>query len=281
MNTSWRRRALFLTIWLLSATLSFVLLQSVLDDDNNDGRDRRPPMVSPGSPASVGTMSGTSGGVELTVTLTDIYDEAATFMVPERQARAVPPPHVQDCRQFASWAYRNGAIPVGAEPGHLLTMRAGHIADVVIESIEAVPIAEVLIEPEQGPWVSLSCREASSARTSAPNYGTDDGWYRLLPGHEVRVPVELEGRGGEPPFPSGVWEYYLRVHLLVDGVEQVRELRDEEGRNFRCCGRTTFMGFLAAQYEWTLSPTRTLRYCAEQRWVHEPPPLVCHTTIPG
>ncbi|MFI2652592.1 MULTISPECIES: hypothetical protein [Micromonospora] len=210
------------------------------------------------------------------------YSDELTFEVPERQARTAPPPQVRDCRQIASWARRNEAVPVGGEPAHVLTVRAGRSVDVVVHSVVAVPVAEVSREQERGPWVELACREADPTATVPPDARWDGRPHVLVPGQTVRLRVDLDAP--EPaglPFPGRMWDYYLRVDLEVDGVTQVRELRDESGGYFRCCGRITYMGYLAARYEWTPSPTPTLRYCPELRWVDEPPPRVCQAREPG
>ncbi|MEO3777533.1 hypothetical protein ABGB16_11940 [Micromonospora sp. B11E3] len=283
MSVAWRRRALLLATWALSCALSFALLQALLDVTGRDRPTGPPGAAAPGGPASPGTTVSSADAVELTATLAGTrYSDELTFEVPERQARTVPPPQVRDCRQFASWARRNGAVPVGGEPVHLLTVHAARSVDVVIHSVVAVPVAQVPRDQEQGPRVELACRESRPTPTVTPDVRTDRGPHVLAPGQTVRLLVDLADP--EPAglsFPAGVSRYHLRVDLEVDGVTQVRELRDEAGGYFRCCGRITFMGYQAARYEWTLSPTPTLRYCPELRYADEPPPRVCQPREPG
>ncbi|GAA2709739.1 hypothetical protein ACFY2R_23475 [Micromonospora olivasterospora] len=283
MSAAWRRRALLLATWAVAWALAFAALHTLLGDGGDDRPAGPPRAAVPGGPAPAGTTPGGADAVELTAALEGTrYSDELTFEVTERQARTAPPPQVRDCRQFASWARRNEAVPVGGEPVHVLTVRAGRSVDVAVHSVVAVPVAEVPQDRERGPRVELTCREAGPTPTVTPDVRKDRGPHVLVPGQAIRLLVDLDAP--EPaglPFPSRTRDYYLRVDLEVDGVTQVRELRDEAGGYFRCCGRITYMGYLAARYEWTLSPTPTLRYCPELRWVDEPPPRVCQARRPG
>ncbi|WP_416906131.1 hypothetical protein [Micromonospora echinospora] len=250
-----RRGALLLATFALSWAVSFAAIQALRDDDH---RPALPPgAAATDSPHSAAPTASSADAVSLTATLTGTrHSDELAFEVTEARARTVPPAEVRDCNQFATWAQRDGALPVGLEPVHVLTVRAERSVDVSVHGVEAVPVAQIRREREQGPWVELTCRDGRPTPTAAPDARDVAGPHVLVPGQTIRLPVDLTGPGSAgDTFPTGGWSYYLRVDLEVDGVPQRRELRDEAGGPFHCCGRTTFMGYQAARYEWTISPS--------------------------
>ncbi|MFI6824145.1 hypothetical protein ACIBJE_24870 [Micromonospora sp. NPDC050187] len=278
-----RRVALLLATFALSWALSFAVIEALRDDGDDDRPALPPGAAATGSPPSAGTTASSADAVSLTATLTGTrHSHELALEVTEPQARMVPPPQVRDCRQFASWAQREGALPVGFEPVHLLTIRAERSVDVAIHGVVAVPVAQILREREQGPWVELACRQDPPTPTATPEVRDNGEPHVLVPGQTIRLVVDLsDPESAAATFPGGGWNYYLRVDLEIDGVTRSYELRDEAGEHFRCCGRTTFMGYQAARYEWTISPKPTLRYCPELNYVDKPPPRVCQAREPG
>ncbi|MGY3520666.1 hypothetical protein ACVMYR_30675 [Micromonospora sp. PTRAS2] len=285
-------------IGVLPAVLAFAAVYALRSGDSDSGGDRGGDRAgagrataSSGAPAGAGgqpaTSAGPAGAVELAATLSGTaYSTELTFEVPEARARVSPPEWVRDCVRFAAWARDNGGVPVGPEPVHTLTLRARRSVDVQVAAVRAVPIAQVDRAGEQGPWVELACRDGvASPAASPPGRWRGGGMpHPLAAGQTVEVPVELDrlDESGSPvdPFPGGVSDYRLRVELEVDGVPQTYDLRDGD-RDFRCCGRITYMGYQAARYEWTLAPARALRYCAELRYTGKPPPRTCGPRAPA
>ncbi|MDI5939903.1 MULTISPECIES: hypothetical protein [unclassified Micromonospora] len=285
-------------IGVLPAVLAFAAVYALRsgDGDGDGGSDRARPArtaATGGPPAPAGASgqpagsTGPAGAVELAATLSGTaYSTELTFEVPEARARVSPPEWVRDCVRFAAWARDNGGVPVGPEPVHTLTLRARRSVDVQVAAVRAVPVAQVDRAGEQGPWVELACRDGvASPAASPPGRWRGGGMpHPLAAGQTLEVPVELDGldESGGPvdPFPGGVSDYRLRVELEVDGVPQTYNLRDGD-RDFRCCGRITYMGYQAARYEWTLAPARALRYCAELRYTGKPPPRTCGPRAPA
>ncbi|KIR66357.1 hypothetical protein [Micromonospora haikouensis] len=291
-----RRLLRVVAIGVLPAVLAFAAVYA-LRSGNDGGGDR----VEPGRTTATGgappdragagrrpaASAGPAGAVELAATLSGTaYSTELTFEVPEARARVSPPEWVHDCGRFAAWARDNGGVPVGPEPVHTLTLRARRSVDVQVATVRAVPVARVDRPREQGPWVELACRDGVASPAASPpgRWRGGEMPHPLAAGQTLEVPVELDGldESGGPvdPFPSGVSDYRLRVELEVDGVPRTYDLRDGD-RDFRCCGRITYMGYQAARYEWTLSPARALRYCAELRYTGEPPPRTCTPRAPA
>ncbi|WP_431974826.1 hypothetical protein [Micromonospora haikouensis] len=294
-----RRLVRVVAIGVLPAVLAFAAVYALRsgDSDSDSGGDRAgagratASGGAPPAPAGAGgqpaASAGPAGAVELAATLSGTaYSTELTFEVPEARARVSPPEWVRDCGRFAAWARDNGGVPVGVEPVHTLTLRARRSVDVQVTAVRAVPVARVDRAGEQGPQVELACRDGRASPAASPpgRWRGGDMPHPLAAGQTLEVPVELDGldEAGTPvdPFPGGVSDYRLRVELEVDGVPQTYDLRDGD-RDFRCCGRITYMGYQAARYEWTLAPARALRYCAELRYTGEPPPRTCGPRAPA
>ncbi|MFF3855983.1 hypothetical protein [Micromonospora sp. NPDC002575] len=289
-----RRLFRVVAIGVLPAVLAFAAVSALRSGDGGDragpGRTTATGGVPPGRADGSGQPAGSAGSggaVELAATLSGTaYSTELTFEVPQARARVGPPEWVRDCGQFAAWARDNGGVPVGAEPVHTLTLRARRSVDVQVNAVRAVQVARVNRAGEQGPWVELACRDATASPTASPPGRRRGGElpHPLAAGQTLEIPVELDGldESGSPaaPFPGGVSDYRLRVELEVDGTPRTFDLRDGD-RDFRCCGRITYMGYQAARYEWTLSPARALRYCAELRYAGKPPPRTCGPREPA
>ncbi|RGC69123.1 hypothetical protein C5N14_10180 [Micromonospora sp. MW-13] len=290
MSAGRNRLVRLVAVGVLPAMLAFVVVHALRAGDGEDHRGRS----SGGGDVDA---TGPAEALDLTATLVGTrYQREPTFQVRQERAAVSPPPEVRDCRQFAAWAQREGGVPAGPDPVHILSLHARRSVDVQFIGVVAVPVAQPSLDT-QGPWVELACRDAAPAATGPPaatsspaatSFPADDGpayvgaqRHVLTAGQAVELPVDLDPPSGpDRAFPPGIADYYLQVRMEVDGVEQTRELRNGTGY-FRCCGRTTFMGFQAARYEWTLSPARVLRYCAELRYVDRPPPRTCAPREPA
>lgn len=282
-----RRLVRVVAIGVLPAVLAFAAVYALRSGDDDGNHRAEPGRTTATGGVPPAASAGPAGAVELAATLSGTaYSTELTFEVPEARARVSPPEWVRDCGRFAAWARDNGGVPVGVEPVHTLTLRARRSVDVQVAAVRAVPVAQVDRAGEQGPWVELACRDGvASPAASPPGRWRGGGMpHPLAAGQTLEVPVELDGldESGSPvdPFPGGVSDYRLRVELEVDGVPQTYDLRDGD-RDFRCCGRITYMGYQAARYEWTLAPARALRYCAELRYTGKPPPRTCGPRAPA
>ncbi|MFI1195054.1 hypothetical protein ACH4T9_17580 [Micromonospora sp. NPDC020750] len=284
MSGRHRRLTRLVAVGVLPAVLAFAVVRALGSGDGGGGGHQAAPP---------GTMdAGPVGALDMTATLVGTrHSTELAFQVREEQARNGPPQDVRDCRQFAAWAQREGGIVVGWDPVHALSLHARRAVDVNVFSVLPVPVAEVPLTEENGPWVELACRDAAGPLTvPGPVAGSpradpaDDTPHALAAGQRVELLVGPEmawsDEGKVKAFPSGVVEYHLEVRLGVDEGSETLRLRNGTGP-FRCCGRVTFMGFQAARYEWTLSPARTLRYCPELRYADEPPPRTCAPREPG
>jgi hypothetical protein len=284
MSASRRRLVLLVSIWILSGVLAFTAVRMLRPDYGEDHRGQPSNTTDAGAPWA--GPAGAAPAVDLAATLVGTrYSPELTFQVTEDLARVGPPPHVADCRQFSAWVQQNGGIATGREPVHVLSMRARRHVDVLIFSVRVIPVAQVRLTAEQGPWVELACRDSGPDPTVLPTadssrmaQGSDAKPHVLAAGQTLDLPTDLAATyGTEESFPPGASDYYLEVTMEVDGVVESRELRNGASY-YRCCGRTTFMGYQSARYEWNLSPSRTLRYCAELRYTGEPPPRTCVTS---
>lgn len=286
MNTDRRQTALLVVVLVLPALLAFGVVRLL---GASDGAQHRAERSEPSGPADPARPVDSGPAVDLAARFTAPQGGTElTFQIARDRAEAGPPPQVTDCRRFAEWAQRSGGVPVAPEPAHLLSVHARRDLDVTGVSVVAVPIAQVTPTEEDGPWVELACRDdapAPTARASDEGQpsgteaadGAPDRPHVLTTGQTIELPVTLQ-----PPsdtgevLPHGVSDYRLQVRIEIDGVEE-QHLLPEGSASFRCCGRTTFMGFQAARYEWRLSPSRSLRRCAELRYVEEPPLARCET----
>ncbi|MEU1884439.1 hypothetical protein [Micromonospora sp. WMMD987] len=294
MNTGRRQTALLVVVLVLPALLAFGVVR-VLGTRDGGKRQADPPpptnLSSPSNPVgpsggvdSSGVPASDSGpAVDVAARITGTVDGTElTFQVTRDLAEAGPPPQVDDCRRFAEWAQRNGGIPVGFEPVHTLSVHARRNLDVNGVSARVVPVGEVQLSEQDGPFVELACRDGTPAPTTtrSSRAGEEDGEsvdrpHVLTAGQTVELPLLLEASyDTDEVFPHGVVDYQLKVHIGIDGVSEEHLLRNATAP-FRCCGRLTYMGFQAARYEWRLSPARSLRYCAELRYTTEPPPERC------
>ncbi len=269
MSGRWRRRALLMTVWILAAVATFTTARMLRTDDSGD---RGKPQVAATDAA------GVDGAIDVTAAFNlAVHSPETTWQITEDQARKGPPREVENCRQFAAWAQQNGAIQVGIEPIHILSLQARRPIDALSISVEAKPVAPTRPRPEEGPWVAMTCRNDGSGPKASPVGGLRPESevspiepYVLSEGQTLELPVTLSSE----LFPSKVSDYVLEAIIEVDGVLESHELRNGNGY-YRCCGRITFMGYLSATYEWTLSPVRHLRQCEELRYVGKPPPQKC------
>ncbi|RKR92998.1 hypothetical protein BDK92_7495 [Micromonospora pisi] len=281
-----RRLRRILVVWVLPAVLVFTAVYTLRT--NGDHLRGSPPSVNGNSPSTNAPASGDAAPIapgrplDLTAPISGYEGAEPTLLVTEEAARTIPPEYVRDCAQFMEWAQQQGGMPVNINPVHLLSLTARDRVDVEVVQVEAEYVRDVEPPEEEHTWVELSCRDAEPRESTSPTDapapgGADQGSYPLNAGQTLEHLVNVDevqppdsGRlGWHDPF-----EYYLEVELLVDGVPQVHRLANGS-TNFRCCGRTTFMGYQSAGYEWTLTPTRTLRYCAELRYSEQPPPRTC------
>ncbi|MFJ6195062.1 hypothetical protein [Micromonospora sp. NPDC092111] len=283
MNAGRRRVAGAVVILVLPAVLAFTVVRLL---GTGDGGEHRAAPSDPGAPART---DGSGPAVDVVARFAGPEDGAElTFQIGRDQAEAGPPEDIRDCRRFAEWAARNGGVPVGVEPAHVLSVHARRSLDVNGVSVVAVPVGQVPPTWQDGPWVELACRDATPTPAASPG---DPGWppkqedsdeqpdrpLVLTAGQTIELPVALDTSydTGEA-FPHGLSDYQLDVRIEIDGITERHRLRNGSS-SFRCCGRTTFMGFQAARYEWRLTPSRSLRYCAELRYAEAPPPPKCET----
>ncbi|WFE63359.1 hypothetical protein [Micromonospora sp. WMMD714] len=286
MSTGRRQTALLVVVLVLPALLAFGVVRLLGTRDGGRPEAALPePSSQVGQSGTVGPSgvpaSGPGPAVDVVARITGTVDGTElTFQATRDVAEAGPPPQVDDCRRFAEWAQRNGGIPVGFEPVHTLSVHARRNLDVNGVSARVVPVGEVGLTEQDGPFVELACRGGTPAPTTTRRDGEDDEEFVdrphvLTAGQTVELPLLLEAPHdtGEA-FPHGVVDYQLKVSIGIDGVWEEYLLRNGSAP-FRCCGRLTYMGFQAARYEWRLSPARSLRYCAELRYTAEPPPERC------
>ncbi|WDZ83543.1 hypothetical protein [Micromonospora cathayae] len=283
MNARRQRIVGFVVVAVLPALLAFTVVRLLRDDGG--GAQRAAPSHT-GGPAVPPSPAVSDGDVDLAVRFAGSAPGVEpTFMINEKQAAAGPPPEIRDCRRFADWAQRVGGIPVDFTPSHVLSVHARRSLDLNGAWIEAVPVAQVSITEGDGPWVELACRDGAPTPTATPSgefpsQGEDDSPpvdrpHVLVAGQTIELPMELsEPYDGGDAFPHGVSDYELTVSLEIDGIYRTYRLKNGDSY-FRCCGRTTYMGYQAASYEWNLSPPRSLRHCEELRYAEEPPPPTC------
>ncbi|MFE0590027.1 hypothetical protein [Micromonospora echinospora] len=276
MNARRQKIAGFVIVAILPAMLAFGVVRWSRADDGGPQRATPPgtvePAASDGAVDLVARFAGSAQGVDL------------TFMINEDRAEAGPPPEIRDCERFADWAQRAGGIPVGFQPSHVLVVHARRSLDVNGVSVLAIPVAPVAVTEKDGPWVEMACRDGAPTPTASPvgerpseedDGPPDDKPHVLVAGQTMELPVQLrDPYDHEAALPHGVSDYELEVEMEIDGVYETYRLKNGKSY-FRCCGRTTFMGYQAARYEWTLSPSRSLRHCEELRYAEEPPPPTC------
>ncbi|WP_329017508.1 hypothetical protein OG271_12800 [Micromonospora rifamycinica] len=280
MNTG-RRRTALLVVLVLPALLAFGVVRLLGTRDGGKQQADPTPPANPSYPVVPPGAVDSGPAVDLATRITGTRDNTElTFEIARDVAEAGPPPQVDDCRRFAEWAQRNGGIAVGFEPVHTLSVHARRNLDVNGVSARVVPVGEVRLTEQDGPFVELACRDGTPAPTTTRRDGDDDEEFVdrpnvLTAGQTVELPLLLEApHDTDEALPHGVVDYQLKVSIDIDGVSEEHLLRNGSAP-FRCCGRLTYMGFQAARYEWRLSPARSLRYCAELRYTTEPPPERC------
>ncbi|MEU1752369.1 hypothetical protein ABZ436_06910 [Micromonospora matsumotoense] len=278
VNTRRRQTALLVVFLILPALLAFGVVRLL---GTRDGAAHQAGSSPPSSPAAPSDAVGSGPALDVTARITGTEESTElTFLIARGRAEAGPPTSVTDCRQFAEWAQRNGGVPVGFAPVHTLSVHARRNLDISGVSVLAVQVTEVELAGGDGPWVELACRDDHAPAPTAthpdePADGDPDRPHVLVAGQAIELPVPLDtpyDTGGA--FPHGTVDYQLRVRMDIDGVVEEHRLRNG-GSPFRCCGRSTYMGFRSARYEWRVSPPRSLRYCAELRYAVHPPPPKC------
>ncbi|MGX4657813.1 hypothetical protein ACWCHM_29450 [Micromonospora sp. SCSIO 07396] len=281
MSTGCRQTALLVVILILPALLAFGGVRLLGTRDSGE-REAEPPLPSspvvPSHPVIPSGAVDSGPDIDLSARITGTrHGTELTFLISRDRAAVGPPPQIRDCRRFAEWAVQNGGIPTGFEPIHTLSMHARRNVDVSGVSATVVPIAKVQLTEQDGPFAELACRDDTPAPT-ATRRNEDEALDRphvLTAGQtiELSVPLKTSYDTGET-FPHGVVDYQLKVRIEIDGAVREHLLRNGSAP-FRCCGRTTAVGYKAARYEWRLAPVRSLRYCAELRYPMPPPPEEC------
>ncbi|MEV4117992.1 hypothetical protein [Micromonospora sp. NPDC049645] len=281
-----RRLRQFLAVWVLPAVLVFTAVYTLRA--HRDHLQNSPPSVTGNPPSTKALPSGDATAIDpgrlldLTAPISGYAGAEPTLLVTEEAARTSPPEYIRDCVRFMEWAQQQGGMPVNINPVHLLSLTAHDRVDVEVVQVEATYVRDVDPPDQEHTWVELSCRDAAPRKSTSPTNepasdGTDRRSYPLNAGQTAERLIDVDKVQAPDPGKLGwhdPFEYYLRVELLVDGKPQVHQLANGS-TNFRCCGRSTFMGYQSAGYEWTLTPTRALRYCAELRYSEQPRPRTC------